>query len=339
MTFAKYSLIKKISFWIGLISLLLVFFNSAYWLFLFIPSLGLWILYSLCLRHLKKATGSGKRIQFVEGGPRVGKTDSQTTIAVTIALKQWKKIKTFVKRKWRKYKHICEIIKRDQFCTDKNQGFIYTYHEMQKAYSFYLDNPQYIPCLVSNITVLYGDKKSMPLNYDQITGEMVAPYGTVFLITEASSMFPIDSYVERTKSEQVRKVSNMFERIGHYLDGYIIMDTQDADNVSKDIKRLSPSILKIDRSLSKIFKIFGMRAFKAKQNERVAEGEIVMREDKDDGYRLMILPCAIGAYDERHLRTLYPSKDEIIQAVNTENLIVEDTAENRKLYNREIIKK
>lgn len=335
----KYKSIRSLSLITALISLILVFSSSAYWLFAFIPSLAITILYSICLRHVNKQLDNGARIQIWEGGPRVGKTDTGTTLAVLLARKQYAKITRTVKRKWRKYKAILDIINRNQFVSDKQQSFIYNYHECQKAYSFYQKHPEYIPCLVSNVTILDNKQKSMTFEYDVIIQKKPALYGTVFFVSEAQSLFPIDSYKERSHADELGALANFFERIGHYIDGYIIMDSQDADNMNKDIKRLSPSIHKIHHSFGKFFKIFGMRAFSAKDTERVGEGEIVVRTNEDSGYKFLLLPCAIGQYNDRHLRRLYPSKDEIVEASAVQDLIIEDTPENREVYSRKIVKR
>lgn len=335
----KYKSIRSLSLIIAIISLILVFSSSAYWLFAFILSLAITILYSICLRHVNKQLDNGARIQIWEGGPRVGKTDTDTTLAVLLARKQYAKITRTVKHKWRKYKAILDIINRNQFVSDKQQSFIYNYHECQKAYSFYQKHPEYIPCLVSNVTILDNKQKSMTFEYDVIIQKKPALYGTVFFVSEAQSLFPIDSYKERSHADELGALANFFERIGHYIDGYIIMDSQDADNMNKDIKRLSPSIHKIHHSFGKFFKIFGMRAFSAKDTERVGEGEIVVRTNEDSGYKFLLLPCAIGQYNDRHLRRLYPSKDEIVKASAVQDLIIEDTPKNREVYSRKIVKR
>lgn len=334
----KYKTIRNLSLFLSILSFLFVLTYSAWWLFLFIPALAVTILYSLCLTHLRKDLKNGSRIQVWEGGPRVGKTDTATTIAVCLARKQYKTITRIVKRKWRKYKRIMDLINRNQFCDDDQQSFIYHYHECQKTYSFYQKHPEYIPCLTSNVTILDDRQKSMPYDYDMVVCQKPSLYGMVFNVSEAQSVFPVDSYLERGRSEELSLLANFFERIGHYIDGYFILDSQDADNMNKDIKRLSPAIHKIHHSYGKFFKLFGMRAFSCKETERVAEGEVVVRTDGDDGYRFHLLPCAIGKYNDRHLRKLYPSKDEIVKAVGVEDLIIDDNETNRKLYSRKIIK-
>lgn len=335
----NYKTIRTISIIVAIVSLILCFSNSGYWLFAFIPALAITILYSICLRHVDKQLNNGARIQIWEGGPRVGKTDTGTTLSVLLARKQYSRISRTVKRKWRKYKAILDIVNRNKFVSDKQQSFIYNYHECQKTYSFYQKHPEYIPCLVSNVTILDGNQKSMPFEYDIIIQTKPALYGSVFFVSEAQSLFPIDSYKERGKADELADLANFFERIGHYIDGYIIMDSQDADNMNKDIKRLSPSIHKIHHSFGKLFKLFGMRAFSAKATERVADGEVVVRTNEDSGYKFLLLPCAIGQYNDRHLRKLYPSKDEIVEASETQDLIIEDTPANREVYSRKIVKR
>lgn len=335
----NYKTIRGLSLFFSIIFLLCTFSYSAWYLFLFIPFLGLTILYSLCLHHTRKMLDKGARIQIWEGGPRVGKTDTGTTLSVLLARKNWSKVKRFVKSKWKKYKAILDVINQTQFCSDEQQSFIYDYHEAQKCYSFYNKHPEYIPCLISNVTIKDHNQKSMTFDYDLVQQKKPCLLGTVLFVSEAQSLFPIDSYLERGKSEELSLIANYFERIGHYFDGYFLMDSQDADNMSKDIKRLSPSIFKIHYSFGKIFKLFGMRAFSVKDTERIAEGEVVVRTDSDDGYHFLLLPCAIGKYNDRHLRTLYPPKDEIVSASATQDLIIEDTPENREVYSRKILKR
>lgn len=335
----KLKLIKKIVFWALLISLIFVFVHSPWWLVLALPLLAIYIMYCIAFHHLQKFSSKGARIQVWEGGPRVGKTDSATTIATVLARKQYAKCLRTVKRKYWFYKRILNMVNKYQFVSESQQSKLYEFLESQKTVSFYKKHPEYIPCLVSNVTILDNNQKSMALDYEMFTQEKYMPFRCVTMITEGASIFPIDSYKERGKNEELALIANFFERVGHYIDGYIIMDNQDADNMSKDIKRLSPAIMKIHHSLPKFFKLLGLRAFKAKETERVMDGETVVRTDEDDGYHFLLLPCAIGKYNDRHLRKLYPSKNEIIEASELQDLIIDDTLHNRELYSRTITKK
>ena len=326
-------------FFLGGIFLFVCCFVASWWFLIpTLVSLGFYVVYLISMLHLNRFL-NGSRIKTFEGGPRAGKTDAATTVAVVQAERSYAYVKSYLKKEWKRFQRTIQFIDKYQYCSDLDEAFICHYIELQKTRAFYMHNPKLIPCLFSNVPIEYKGGYAAHLQYEHTTLEKALPYGAVLLVDEAQSVFPVDSYKHRDKAEELRDLVNMFERIGHYIDGYLIQTAQDADNETKDIRRLSPSITKLKNVGMKFMRYLGLRLFDAKETDRMQENEVVQRTAEDDGFRKLLLPCMIGRYNDRHLMKLYPCKEDILNASSPDGLILEDSEENRKLYSREIVKK
>lgn len=221
---------------------LLKLYVPDFWARIYIPFMIKLLLIILCIYHFGKfyavfavtyaqdvatAESSGNVVIVKAGKPRVGKTSQAVQDAFVLALKRWNQLQYDY---WNWHSRENEIFARND--TDE----LLLYNEIKISYEYYINNPDQIPCLWSNIKITDKQgRKSSDVMIDHIRGVSRLPLYSVVLFDEIGAV--LRSELSLQKKDHL-DVSDMFRLGGQFLKWTVICCEQDYNNIYIDCRRV-----------------------------------------------------------------------------------------------------
>ena len=221
---------------LDIISILLVAFQTWTILLFFVP-LGLMTLnsireviqdfsYRVKNKMFNSSLTNAARCAFSSGPPGTGKTSSKVYEAKQKASVMWKKLQEAY--------FFCLSVDRSKL----NENDQVDYDEIVDSYNYYLDHPDGIPCLWSNIAI-WDDQgcKSFKLKKKHLLQYSRLPFYSVLFSDEIGCMFK----AKKGSNDALDTLSEFARFIRHFIDGFWDFTEQDADKAFIDIRRSAGS--------------------------------------------------------------------------------------------------
>lgn len=149
-----------------------------------------------------------KFIWIKDGVPGSGKSSSALVYAYVLAGKVWRDLC----RKYWLYKNNPRKLLRDKVSAAN-------WEEIKSAYLFWKRHPGAIPCLMSNISLMQGDRHVFQLTREHYLQQQRIPYGTVLFGDELDKLFPALSSMtkeERAELEPLRQLAGFTRHFGDF---------------------------------------------------------------------------------------------------------------------------
>ena len=149
-----------------------------------------------------------KFIWIKDGVPGSGKSSSALVYAYVLAGKVWRDLC----RKYWLYKNNPRKLLRDKVSAAN-------WEEIKSAYLFWKRHPEAIPCLMSNISLMQGDRHVFQLTREHYLQQQRIPYGTVLFGDELDKLFPALSSMtkeERAELEPLRQLAGFTRHFGDF---------------------------------------------------------------------------------------------------------------------------
>lgn len=177
-----------------------------------------------CQQH-KDSLKNVPRVGFATGGPGTGKTSSKVYEDVEKAKFMWKRLQEAY--------FFCQRLNPDKLSgTDKTD-----YDEIVDSYNFYINRPNIIPCLWSNVPIWKEGKKSSKLTKAHLMQRKRLPFYSVLFNDEIGLQFK----AKKGNNDKLDPLSELARFIRHYIDGYWDFTEQNVDKAFIDLRRVAGS--------------------------------------------------------------------------------------------------
>ena len=182
--------------------------------------------YSVKCNNFKSTIEEEPRVNFASGGPGCGKSSLSAFTVVVRAKMMWQKLKlkAFMYQH-KNYNKLSEKKKKE-------------YDEVMYSYKFYINHPDRIPCLWSNIPIQdYHGRKSFKLKKAHLFQKLKLPLYSVIFVDEIGLMFK----AKKGSCDFLDPVSEFARFVRHYIDGCMYFTEQEINKAFVDLRRVSGS--------------------------------------------------------------------------------------------------